>query len=76
MSGTTYSVIRGGLIVANAMLLSALVILLFIQNVPDAAKVHSLYQAAQALRELTFAVCFEIVFGSALIEEYIKKKCR
>ncbi len=76
MSVSTYSVIRGGLLVANAMLLSSLMILLFIQNVTDSAQAHALFKAAQTLRELTFAVCFETVFGSALIEEYIKKKCK
>ena len=74
MSNSTYSIIRGGLLVANAMLFSALIIFFFLNNVTDSARFHYLFNAATSLRELTFAVCFETVFGSAMIEQYVKKK--
>jgi hypothetical protein len=73
MGSNTYSILKGGLLVANAMLLSALIILIFLGNITDGQRFHELYNYSQSLRELTFAVCFETVFGSALIEQYVKK---
>lgn len=76
MSGCTYSIIKGGLLVANAMMLSSLMIMIFLGDITDGVRFHDLYNAAQSLRSLTFAVCFETVFGSAIMEQYAKRNGR
>ncbi len=63
------SVLRGGILVANAMLLSSLAFLICSLNSADITYINEFRNYAATMRDLTFAVAFETVFGSAIIEE-------
>ena len=69
ISAPALSVLRGGIMVGTTTMFGAAVLAIAYRLTYNI----ELLLCSEALSSITFAVMFEAVFGSAFIEEYIRK---
>lgn len=72
MSPLAYSILKGGLLLACTLLFCSIVIKLAAG--PLTSSTYRLHMYSQTLRELPPVILFEVIFGSAFIEEQICKR--